>query len=65
MRYIATLSEAGEGRTRVGLELKGAKDGPAGDVEQRFAQNPNTQRIFIWWRWESGSPRRSKGAPSI
>src|SRR3978361_864652 len=31
MRYVATLKEAGEGKTRVGLVLKGAKTGPAGD----------------------------------
>ena len=47
MRYIATLSEAGQGRTRVGLELKGAKSGPAGDVEQRFAENPSTRNLYL------------------
>jgi hypothetical protein len=47
MRYIATLSEAGEGRTRVGLELKGAKGGPAGDVEKRFAENPSIRNLYL------------------
>ena len=47
MRYVATLSEAGEGRTRVGLELKGAKGGPAGDVEQRFAENSNARNLYL------------------
>lgn len=47
MRYIATLSEAGEGRTRVGLELKGAKGGPAGDVEQRFAENSSIRNLYL------------------
>jgi hypothetical protein len=47
MRYIATLSEAGEGRTRVGLELKGAKGGPAGDVEKRFAENPSARNLYL------------------
>lgn len=47
MRYIATLSEAGQGRTRVGLELKGAKGGPAGDVEQRFAENPSVRNLYL------------------
>ena len=47
MRYVATLSEAGQGRTRVGLELKGAKGGPAGDVEQRFAENPSVKNLYL------------------
>jgi hypothetical protein len=47
MRYIATLSEAGEGRTRVGLELKGTKGGSAGDVEKRFAENPSTRNLYL------------------
>ena len=47
MRYIATLSEAGEGRTRVGLELKGAKGGLAGDVEQRFTENPSARNLYL------------------
>jgi hypothetical protein len=47
MRYIATLSEAGEGRTRVGLELKGAKGGPAGDVEKRLAENPSAKNLYL------------------
>jgi hypothetical protein len=47
MRYIATLSEAGEGRTRVALDLKGAKSGPAGDVEQRFAENPSIRNLYL------------------
>jgi hypothetical protein len=47
MRYIATLSEAGEGRTRVGLELKGANGGPAGDVDQRFAENSSTRNLYL------------------
>jgi hypothetical protein len=47
MRYIATLSEAGEGRTRVALELKGAKSGPAGDVEKRFAENSSVRNLYL------------------
>lgn len=47
MRYIATLSEAGEGRTRVGLELKGAKGGPFGDVEKRLAENPSAKNLYL------------------
>ena len=47
MRYIATLSAAGEGRTRVGLELKGAKGGPAGDVEQRLAENASVRTLYL------------------
>ena len=47
MRYIATLSEAGKGRTRIGLELKGAKGGPAGDVEQRFAENSSVRNLYL------------------
>ena len=47
MRYIATLSVAGEGRTGVGLELKGAKGGPSGDVEQRFAENSSIKNLYL------------------
>ena len=47
MRYIATLSDAGEGKTRVALELKGAKGGSAGDVEKRFADNPSIKNLYL------------------
>lgn len=47
MRYIATLSAVGEGKTRVELELKGAKGGPAGDVEQRFAENKSAKNLYL------------------
>jgi hypothetical protein len=47
IRYIATLSAAGEGRTRVALELKGAKSGPAGDVEQRFVDEPSARNRYL------------------
>jgi hypothetical protein len=47
MRYIATLSVAGEGKTRVALELKGAKGGRAGDVEQRFAENKSVKNLYV------------------
>jgi hypothetical protein len=47
MRYIATLSEAGQGKTRVALEIKGAKGGPAGDVEKRFAENASIKTLYL------------------
>jgi hypothetical protein len=47
MRYTATLSAAGEGKTRVALELKGSKGGPAGDVEKRFAENPSVKNLYV------------------
>ena len=47
MRFIAKLSDAGVGRTRVGLELKGAKGGRAGNVEQRFAENPSLKNVYV------------------
>lgn len=47
MRYIATLSDAGKDRTRVALELKGAKGGPAGDVEKRFAENASIKNLYL------------------
>ena len=47
MRYTATLSVAGEGKTRVELELKGAKGGPAGDVERRFAENKSVKNLYL------------------
>jgi hypothetical protein len=47
MRYVATLSEAGEGRTRVELALKGSKGGSAGDVEKRFAENPSVRNLYL------------------
>ena len=47
MRFVATLSSAGEGRTRVGLELKGVKSGRAGNVDQRFAENPSLKNVYV------------------
>jgi hypothetical protein len=47
MRYTATLSAAGEGKTRVGLELMGSKGGSAGDVEKRFAENPSIKNLYL------------------
>ena len=47
MRYVATLSAAGEGKTRVELELKGVKTGPAGDVEQRLAENKSIKNLYL------------------
>jgi hypothetical protein len=47
MRYVATLKEAGEGKTRVGLVLKGAKSGPAGDVEKRLADNLTVKNLYL------------------
>lgn len=47
MRFVAKLSDAGEGRTRVGLELKGVKSGPAGNVDQRFAENPSLKNVYV------------------
>jgi len=47
MRYVATLSAAGEGRTRVALELKGAKSGPFGDVDQRLAASRSIKTLYL------------------
>jgi hypothetical protein len=47
MRYTATLSEAGQGKTAVALELKGSKGGPVGDVEKRFAENPSVKNLYL------------------
>ena len=47
MRYVATLKDAGEGKTRIGLVLKGAKAGPAGDVEKRFADNLTAKNLYL------------------
>jgi hypothetical protein len=47
MRYTATLSAAGEGKTRVALELKGSKGGSVGDVEKRFAENPSIKNLYL------------------
>jgi hypothetical protein len=47
MRYTATLGAAGEGKTRIGLELKGSKNGPTGDVEKRFAENPSVKNLYL------------------
>ncbi len=47
MRYVATLSEAGKDRTRVELELKGAKGGAPGDVEKRFADNASVKNLYL------------------
>lgn len=47
MRYIATLSDAGQGRTHIVLKLTGTKGGPAGDVEQRFAENPSVKNLYL------------------
>ena len=47
MRYTATLTEAGQGKTRIALELKGSKGGPAGDVEKRLLANPSIKNFYV------------------
>jgi hypothetical protein len=47
MRYVATLTAAGDGKTRVALELKGVKSGPSGDVEKRLADNPYAKNLYL------------------
>jgi hypothetical protein len=47
MRYVATLKDAGEGKTRVGLVLKGAKTGPAGDVDKRLSDNLTAKNLYL------------------
>lgn len=47
MRYTATLSEAGQGKTRVVLELKGSKGGPHGDVEKRLLAYPDLKKFYL------------------
>src|SRR5262249_38653426 len=47
MRYTATLSVAGENKTRIALDLKGAKSDRAGDVEKRFAENKSIRNLYL------------------
>jgi hypothetical protein len=45
-RYIAHLSEE-KGATRVVVELKGAENGPAGNVAERLAQKPEVRDLYL------------------
>jgi len=44
MRYVATLSDTGQGRTRVALELKGAK---GGEVEKCLAETSSIRNLYM------------------
>ena len=46
-RYVAHLTEAGGGATRVRVELKGAQGGPAGDVEQKLSEKPEIRDMYL------------------
>lgn len=43
MRFVATLSEAGQGKTRVLLDLKGSKP----ETEKRFAENVSIKNLYL------------------
>ena len=47
MRFVATLSLAGDGGTRIDLALAGATTGRFGNVEQRLAANPTVRVMYL------------------
>lgn len=46
MRYVATLSAEGEGRTRVTLELNAPSSGRFGNVQKRLSENDTIRRLY-------------------
>jgi hypothetical protein len=46
-RYVAELSQDGDGATRVQLELIGAQGGAAGDVAKQFADHPQIRDMYL------------------
>jgi hypothetical protein len=46
-RYVATLSDEGNGRTRVAVALKGADSGPAGNVAQKLSDNRTIHNLYL------------------
>ena len=47
MRYTARLSAVGEGKTHIGLELRGSQGTSIGDVEKRFTENPSVRNLYL------------------
>jgi hypothetical protein len=46
-RYVATLSDAGDGKTRVAVTLKGAESGPAGNVARKLKDNRTIRHLYV------------------
>jgi hypothetical protein len=46
-RYVATLKDEGNGRTRVAVTLKGAESGPAGNVAQKLKDNRSIRHLYV------------------
>jgi hypothetical protein len=46
-RFVATLSDAGHGTTRVQLKIKGVTSGPSGNIEQRFSDYATIKKLYL------------------
>jgi hypothetical protein len=46
-RYVATLTDEGNGSTRVAVALKGAESGPAGNVAQKLKDNRTIRHMYV------------------
>jgi hypothetical protein len=46
-RYVAKLSDEGNGSTRVAVTLKGAESGPAGNVAQKLSENRAIRNLYV------------------
>jgi hypothetical protein len=46
-RYVAHLTEDGGGATRVRVELKGARGGPAGDIAKSLSDHPKIRDMYL------------------
>jgi hypothetical protein len=47
MTFTATLQPDGDNRTRVALDLEGARSGRFGDVQARFAKKPEIKTLYL------------------
>lgn len=46
-RYVATLSDAGDDNTRVGLELVGATQSPSGNIAKSLEEKPAIRELYL------------------
>ncbi len=46
-RFVATLSDAGHGATRVQLKIKGVTSGPSGNVEQSLSDHATIKKLYL------------------
>ncbi|MEZ0252379.1 MAG: hypothetical protein ACAH20_15700 [Methylobacteriaceae bacterium] len=46
-RYVATLTDTGKSKTKIGLDFLGASSGPAGNTQQKLNEKPALRNLFL------------------